>query len=214
MGVPGYRANVISFQEIQNAIAEAEGTESAEGYGTINEELRTDFTPGAILNTGRTLDVALSDDAFFVVDGPDGPLYTRNGVFYVNPAGELINGEGMQVVGNNGPIAIPRDTHVGQIVIAQDGTVEVEGAEVGIIKVVRFEDPNLLVRAGTSLFEAGAATPEDVAPNILQGSRELSNVSAINEMVRMIEGMRYYEAAQKALTTIDEAISQNTDPQA
>ncbi len=214
LGVPGYRANVVSFEVLENPNADAEGTTSPEGYGTIEEDLRTDFTPGAILNTGRTLDVAISGDGFFVLQGPQGPLYTRNGVFYVNPTGELTNGEGMPVIGDGGPISIPRDTTAGEVHIAPDGTVEVDGAQVGRIRIARFEDPDLLVRAGTSLFESGSATPEDVDPYLLQGSRELSNVSAINEMVRMIQGMRFYEAAQKALTTIDEAVSQNTDPQA
>src|SRR5438270_814732 len=34
---------------------------------------------GVLQQTGNPLDLAVSGDAFFVVEGPGGPLYTRNG---------------------------------------------------------------------------------------------------------------------------------------
>src|SRR5215475_4808628 len=39
----------------------------------------TDFSQGTLQTTGNPLDVALSGPGFFVVNGPGGPLYTRNG---------------------------------------------------------------------------------------------------------------------------------------
>ena len=63
-----------------------------------------------------------------------------------------------------------------------------------------------------------AATPRGVATRppevtVHQGALELSNVDAVNEMVRMIIGSRHYEASQRAIHAIGEAVRQNTDPQ-
>src|SRR5947209_17929464 len=49
----------------------------------------TQFEPGGLQQTGNPLDLAVSGNAFFVLDGPNGPLYTRNGVFEMNGQGQL-----------------------------------------------------------------------------------------------------------------------------
>src|SRR5215831_13290816 len=41
----------------------------------------TDYTQGTLQRTGNTLDFALDGHGFFAVNGPSGPLYTRNGSF-------------------------------------------------------------------------------------------------------------------------------------
>ena len=55
--------------------------------------------------------------------------------------------------------------------------------------------------------------PEESNATLAQGIRELSNVSAVDEMVHMISAMRHYEAAQRVLRTMDEAVGNNTNPQ-
>ena len=62
-------------------------------------------------------------------------------------------------------------------------------------------------------FEGNGLNPQPSEATVQQGARELSNVSAVEELVRMIVGMRHYEAAQRALRSIDEAVQQNTNPQ-
>src|SRR5579883_654057 len=44
----------------------------------------TDFSSGTLQATGKPLDFALSGKGFFVMQGPDGPLYSRNGSFRVS----------------------------------------------------------------------------------------------------------------------------------
>ena len=46
-----------------------------------------------------------------------------------------------------------------------------------------------------------------------QGYREGSNVEPVKEMVSMVMGMHYYEAAAKALQALSDAVAQNTRPQ-
>ncbi len=68
--------------------------------------------------------------------------------------------------------------------------------------------------AGTTLFSADPnAAISDVAVRVRQGVREQSNVTPVDELVTMIVAMRYHEAAQRVLTSIDDAIANQTDPQ-
>src|SRR5690348_16225903 len=48
-----------------------------------------DLSQGLVHETGNPLDLALSGKGFFAVDGPSGPLYTRNGSFQLAADGRL-----------------------------------------------------------------------------------------------------------------------------
>ncbi len=214
VGMPGYRANVISFETFETQLQGQLQNPSPEGYGTVVEKVETDFTPGPIAHTGRKLDVAIGGDGFFTIDGPDGPLYTRNGVFFANAEGLLVNDQGLPIQGSGGPIQLPPNTTEADVSIGTDGTVAVAGTSIGQLQLVRFADNSQLVRAGTTLFQAPASiTPEPSDATVMQGSREQANVSAVTELVRMVLAMRHYEASQRALTSLDEAVSQQTNPQ-
>ncbi len=161
------------------------------------------------------MDVAIQGDGFFEIEGPDGPLYTRNGAFYLSADGRLVNASGFNVMSNGGPITIPPPSSESDVVIGGDGSVSAAGVSLGKLRVVSFEDNSLLVRAGTTLFRA----PAGVAPTategmVQQGVREQSNVSAVDHLVQMIVNMRYYEAAERALSTMDNALGNVTNPQA
>lgn len=215
VSVPGYRGQVLTHQTFEQAMQGALESPSPEGHGSLVSQVSSDFTPGPTAHTGRTLDVAIGGDGFFEVAGPDGPLYTRNGVFYLNQQGQLVNSDGMLLQGEGGPITVPGNVSTEQIHIAQDGSLSANGAVFGKLRVVRFADPNQLERKGNTLFSAPPGVAgEPAEASIMQGVRELSNVSAVGEMVRMIWASRHYEAAQRAMKTLDQAIGQVTDPQA
>ena len=106
---------------------------------------------------------------------------------------------------------MPLDTAA--ITVATDGTVTANGNQVGHIRLATFANPQTLRRVGPTLFEGDA--PETPPPNSVrvdQGYREGSNVQAVQEMVSMMIGMRFYEAAGKTMQAISDAVSQNTRP--
>ena len=211
VNVPGYRRSFLSFQEFENALTEAEQNETPVGYGTLVERQSVDFTPGVMTRTGRPFDVAINGDGFFAIDGPDGDLFTRNGSFHLTATGQLVTGEGYPLQG--GPI-IPVDADPSSIYIGMDGSVKAGGAVIGQISVVSFEDNSQLKQVGQALFEApNNARPQPSEATLEQGVRENSNVIAVDEMVSLVHTMRSYEAAQRVLKTIDEALSNNTNPQ-
>ncbi len=211
--VPGYRRQSLSFEAFAAPVEPGNGAATTTPmHGTKSAQNYTTFTAGDPQYTGNPLEVALQGDGFFVLDGPNGPLYTRNGQFLLNNQGELASHNGSLVSGVNGPLRIPANTAA--ITIAQDGTVQADNTAVGKLRVVSFDDPRQLVRAGTTLFEAPAGVePQTSGSAVRQGYREGSNVQVIDEMVQMISGMRQYEAAAKALRSLSDAMQQRINGQ-
>jgi flagellar basal body rod protein FlgG len=216
VNVPGFRRAVVPFETLENELQAINAGEDVNDLvGTHPATIAIDFSPGVIDTTGRSLDVAIMGDGFFVVEGEGGPLYTRNGSFHINERGELVNSSGMLIQGGGGPLVIPSDAAPSTITIAKDGTVSAGDLEIGQLDIVAFADNSKLEQVGTTLFAApDGVQPEASAAVIRQGARELSNVNSVDELVRMIVGMRHYEASQRAMKALTDAIQQNTDPNA
>jgi flagellar basal-body rod protein FlgF len=173
----------------------------------------TQFEQGPVQQTGNPLDLVINGNAFFVLDGPDGPVYTRNGSFQMNAQGQLQSSSGYRVRGQGGPITFP--TNVNSITVGSDGVVYANGIQVSQLQLATFQDPTALQRVGPTLFAGPAPqAPPTGAVRVAQGFREGSNVQVVNEMVSMMLGMRYYEAAERALRSLSDATSQITRPDA
>jgi flagellar basal-body rod protein FlgF len=168
--------------------------------------------PGSLQQTNNPLDAAVTGNAFFVVQGPTGPLYTRNGSFEIGPDGQLqTRGGGYRVSSQGGALSVPPTA--ANITIASDGTVGADGVSLGRLQLASFTKSDSLRRVGPTLFEGdNPQTPTPDAAKVQQGYRESSNVQPVQEMMSMMLGMRYYEAAGKALQAITDAVSQNTRP--
>lgn len=175
----------------------------------------SDFSQGPVEFTGRTLDVAMQDDAWMAVQAGDGTeTYTRRGDLQIDSDGVLLN-VGRPVMGEGGPIAIPQGA---QVSIGADGTISAipEGVgpealvEVGRIKLVTPEE-RTLTRGEDGLFRAPpndegepGFLPADENAKLVSGALEGSNVSAVGAMVSMIDVARRYDMQMKVLSTADE----------
>ncbi len=160
----------------------------------------TDFAAGAVKLTGNPLDVALSEDAFFVIETEAGLRYTRNGAFQINQEGFLTNSEGMPVQGEGGPISF-NNTET-DINIAADGTISSSAGIKDKLQAVTFEFPQLLTREGNSLFSGEDAEPTQAA--FTQGALEGSNIKGVIEVTEMIEVSRAYQSLANMLKRIDD----------
>lgn len=69
------------------------------GRGVALGGVKQIFSQGNMTQTDRTTDLAITGDGFFVVDGEQGRGFTRNGAFNFNKDGELVNSDGMRVMG-------------------------------------------------------------------------------------------------------------------
>ncbi len=159
---------------------------------------KTVFEPGRLRFTGNPLDVAIQGEGFFEIKTPYGLRYTRNGMFSLDNQRRLVTHLGYPVMGLTGELTIPPGT----MHITNQGTIQVDGRTVGTIKVVEFLAEAMPIKQGEGLF-FGEKAKLLKDPQIQVGHLEESNVSAISEMVNMIEGMRMYESAQKVIQAFD-----------
>lgn len=192
----GYKRTCNAFSRALAAQGAGSQAEVGEGEG-VNIESELDFTQGSIIETGQPLDFALVGKGFFVVETPEGALYTRNGMFRLNQNGQIVDTAGRIVAGESGPITIPSSVGLSQISVSSDGSISAEGAAVGKFRLVDFgENENELRQAGTNCLQAPADTKPDAATNLTvkQGFEESSNVQMMEELVDMMMVARLYEA--------------------
>lgn len=187
---PGFKGEYLHYSQMTQA----------EGLAPDSGRIIVNFSPGMLQETGNSLDAALKGDGFFVVEYQGGRAYTRQGNFSVDENGYLTTAFGDRALGESGPIRVDGD----RISIDEQGRVLSDGDEAGRLRIVRFENPQVLQRRGSGLFsDPGNAgeTPVD-APGLKSGTLELSNVNVVQEMVRMIDIQRTFEAYQKVIHTM------------
>lgn len=164
--------------------------------------IKIDFLQGTLERTGNDLHMAIEGEGFFKVKSPEGIRYTRAGDFKLNKDKVLVNTNGFPVMGKQGEITIQ-----GQAVsVEKDGTIRVDGAEIGQIGLVNFSDLSLLQKEGQSFFRPEMDLKElNVSESMIhQGHLESSNVNPIEEMVGLIDSFRSYETCLKVIQSHDE----------
>lgn len=186
---PGYASRVYSQSEISGV----------------------DQSPGALMATGRSLDIAVNGNGWIAIQAPNGSeAYTRAGDLRVSATGILETGAGHPVIGDGGPISIP---DAQELEIAADGTVSVlptgqapsTMAVVGRIKLVNIEPGNLEKGEDGLLRQRGGASAEaDANVRIASGVLESSNVSTVEAMTTMIQLARQFEAQVKLMKVAEE----------
>lgn len=202
----GFRADLAAFQ-----------TRAVAGSGYISRAYATNATvgwnatSGALIGTGRDLDVAVQGDGWIAVQAADGgEAYTRAGDLRIDTAGVLRNGAGDVVLGDGGPLTVPPSTSV---LVGADGSVSVvplgQGPETtAVIGRVKLVNPpaEALERGADGLFRLkdGGSAPADASVRLASGVLESSNVNAAGAMVEMIELARRFELQVKAIRTAEE----------
>ncbi|MDF2594593.1 MAG: flagellar basal-body rod protein FlgF [Clostridia bacterium] len=192
------------LNDVQNHVPN-NGVIGGMSLGARIEEIYTNFTQGSVIKTDGMVDLAIQGEGFFAVQTPTDMLYTRDGNFSINQAGEMVTKEGYYVLSQEGqPITFGEEflSNGGQVVVKEGGEVY-RGAEfVDTIALVRFEDNGTLQKADNNLYRS----EEQALPfqgSVLQGFLESSNVNPVTAMVDMITVSRAYEANQKVIQTQD-----------
>ncbi len=185
------------------------------GLGSQVAAIDTIDTQGSLQNTGRTLDLAISGDGYFVVGSGSDLSYTRAGNFYLDSSGMLVNSDGLPVAGVT---TIP--TTASDISISPDGKVSYlnNGAQAsaGQIQLAKFANPGGLAKTGSNLFKptsnSGTAATGFAGAggigNIQSGLLEMSNVDLSEEFTEMITAQRGFQANSKIITTSDEILQE------
>ncbi len=191
----GFKRRCNSFTQVLAAQEAAQGQdEGGESQGLF------DFSQGSLVQTDRTLDFALYGEGFFVIETPEGPVYTRHGVFHTNQNGQIVDTAGRLVAGTAGPMIVPPEADVADLYVTDDGRVIAGQTPIGQFRIVEFPDAQDKLQAiGQNCFQP----PKDVEPVdatksiVKQGYQEASNVKVVEELVNMILVSRMYEANMK-----------------
>ena len=172
----------------------------------------TDFTPGTLQETGRELDVAVDGQGWIAVQSADGSeAYVRTASLQIDALGQLRTGNGLPVLGNGGPIAVPPEQ---KVEIGQDGTISIRAlgeapsvmAEVDRIKLVKPDLQNMEKGTDGLIRVKGATQPQlaDANVRVTSGFLEASNVNAVEEMTAILSLSRQFELHVKMMRTAEE----------
>lgn len=199
----GFRAD---FERVSAAALEGAGYQSR--VMAREEQAGSNFTPGPLMQTGRTLDLAIRGEGFFTVQTANGQeAYTRAGNFTVDTEGKLLLNE-RPVMSDGGEIVLPEYR---SLTIGRDGTISIippgGGAklEAGKLKLVQPETRDL-VKGADGLFrqkQGGVAEASEqvvVASGFLEGS----NVNAVDELVNSMALTRSFELQVRLMKSADE----------
>lgn len=179
----------------------------------LEENPATDFRQGPMVETGLDLDIAVKGDGFIAVQSADGTeAFTRAGSLFVDALGMLRTGNGLPVLGNGGPIAIPAAE---KMEIAADGTITAipmgQGVDAPVqVDRIRLVNPPLdnLEKGSDGLIRPRAnpeqEVPADATVRLVSGFVEGSNVNAVNELTSVMSLARQYEMQVKIMQTVKE----------
>jgi flagellar basal-body rod protein FlgF len=174
------------------------------GLGAMSGPEVTDYTQGGLQTTGNPLDMAVQGDGFFCVRTPVGDRFTRDGRFMRNADGYLVTQQGDAVLdANKQPIQLAD----GDVGVASDGTLSVNGAQVGKLGLALFQNPRAaLVRSEGNNYSAAGAPDGQGIVQVAQGCLEMSNANSTQLMAQLVEVGRSYEAAQQMVQNQDDLL--------
>ncbi len=181
----------------------------------MTERPGTDLSAGALMDTGRKLDVAVERDGWLAVQNDLGEeVFTRSGSMQIDVNGLVRLASGELVLGNGGPVALPPFDN---LQIGSDGTISIvpvggppdQLVEVDRLKLVN--PPPASLEKGLDGFIRRKADqaidgpePPDAAMRVATGFLESSNVNAVEEMIANLQLSRQYEMQVKVMATAKE----------
>lgn len=210
-GTIGYKAQQSAFRA-----APVQGPGMPTRAFAVDSTPGADLSPGSFYTTGRPMDVGIQGEGWIAVQDAKGQeAYTRNGSLQMTAAGTLVTSNGLTVMGDGGPIAIPQDS---EVTIGIDGTVSVvtngktnATSSIGRIKLVKPADQDM-TRGDDGLFRTKnrQPAPQDSTVNLASGVLEDSNVNSVSALLGVIEQSRYFDMQIKMMQKADENANRAT----
>lgn len=193
------------------------------GTGVILDESYTDFKAGKMDYTGKDLDIALENEkAFLLVEGPNGIRYSRDGILTIDHEGYLTNMHGDYIMAERDPVSeFEGDQLIDEegnptvnlmrvqvqdqqkVVIDEDGRVLVDGIPEFRISRGQASDRKAFRKEGANKYVRAYGAVTRSLGNVKPGYIEKPNFSLVEEMVKMIEVSRAYEANSKVIQSHD-----------
>lgn len=158
---------------------------------------------GSIAHTNNKLDFGISGNGVFAVQTENGIRYTRNGRFVIDANRRLTDGHGNLMLDNN-LTEIVLSGNLDQFHVSNDGTMNLEGKNIGKLGIFTFEQPGDFELIGHNLRNYTQPSVPDESSMIFQGAYEESNVSPVQASIQLMQVSHRYEEAQKMIQSYEE----------
>ncbi|UQX87957.1 flagellar hook-basal body complex protein [Jatrophihabitans telluris] len=192
------------------------------GLGVTLGATEQNFGQGSAQYTGRTSDLMIQGDGFFVVNNNGAQNFTRGGSFQLDTNGHLVTPDGSILQsaagGNLDVTGLTTGAYVSWSIDAngQVNAVDAAGATttLGQIAMATFANPGGLSKIGDTQFQATTSSGGAQIGTANTGSRgsitsgylEMSNVDLATELTNLIIAERGYQANSRVVTTSDEIL--------
>jgi flagellar basal-body rod protein FlgG len=202
----GYKRVRVAFRDLlytPTGPGAAKGV--ASGAGAAASVVGRSVSPGTVLDTGRSLDIALVGAGYLEVRDASGQqVLTRDGSLQRQGDGRLLTGTGAFT-----GVTVPQGITDDQIHVGGDGSVSgPDGKVFGRLRLVTVRSPENLQARGDNVFAAttGSGQPTALRAGLVslrQSALESSNVDMAGAMTDLMDAQRGYELTSKAITTQD-----------
>jgi len=197
-----YKPEETAFRDlIYNKMSVNSSSAPLSGQGVSLTVTGIDASPGGLIPTGRSLDLAVDGEGWFALETPNGKQYTRDGSFTLSESdgnAYLVNRAGYYVLDSSGQrISEPES----------DGAALDAGSMTARAGVFGFSVPSALTPmsgncyAENSFSGQAKALPDGKA---MSGYLEESKVLLSDEMVNLITSQRSYQLSARVVQTADE----------
>ncbi len=231
-GTNGFKKSEAQFEDLYHS-QHNNSTEPARGMGVKTIKPRQSFAQGSLQATNGSLDLAIMGEGFFVLGQPlgrtavtttDKPVFTRDGSFQLDREGNLVNTDGLPLLGlGQTPINIPftkiiSDNSVDKKALLSEIAVNSEGeiiatygldqvTTVGQIQLADFVNEHGLKNIGNARFQetqdSGEPTfglpKQRTIGKVQAGFLEKSNTDITDEIVLMMRTQRAFNGCSKLL---------------
>lgn len=199
----GFRAEEIKFEQLISAETDKPTAFVSTGQTYLSRQA------GEVMRTENPLDIAVTGDAWLAYQGPNGPVYTRDGRMTMTPEGELRTLTGYPLL-DVGGAPIQLNPQAGPPVIARDGTITQAGQQFGAVGLFTIPENARLARFETSGVIPDTAVEPALDFNrvgVLQGFMEQANVNPISEISRLIQIQRTFDSISNSITRSEETLA-------
>lgn len=232
----GFKKGRATFKDALNqtissasaASAATGGTNAVQvGLGSTLATIDTVHTNSNLQTTGRTLDLGIEGDGYFILGAKDGNSadtlkYTRSGNFYLDQEGYLVNSDGLYVLGPDmKSIQVLDGSNIESFSIGSTGEINVVDSVGGIISkgtiaLATFNNSSGLTKVGNNIFAKSSNSGNPIIGvvgdagkgSIASGFLEMSNVDLSEEFTEMIVAQRGFQANTRIITTSDEILQE------
>lgn len=198
--VPGFKRQVASQRSFTSALTRNESAVPAPAAPS-----RVDLRAGAIVQTGRALDVAIeTSDLFFALSDGAQTWLSRAGAFHIDATGLLVGERGLRVQGTGGDIRLDN----ADVEIRSNGQIMRNGVAVAALQLFAPIEPTRLAPDGGALLMAaeGMLPAEFGSVRLRSGALESSNAGSGTEMVDLLALSRQFESLIRVTQGYDELL--------